>query len=611
MTWDELNAIIQRHGGALSDPVIIDPVIDNPDPIDRKLNPKIDNPNPTYRYNLKDGKYFTAKASGPGAQTGQPGEGSATTFQVVDPGSAVQPLTPSDRLPSAATDLVKLDAHGNVIAPGDTTTPAAKLRDPSTGVVTDLPDPKTQAEGKTQEFGDNLLLIKPDGSYTIIASKDPKATQQNKQIIDGPDGKYEYDPNKPEGQRTTLVLKKPADQTKPTTEVRNGKTFQWDPEGKTWSEAPGLPTEKKPATASVNTTAKFIVYYDEQGNEVSRSKNPNYVEPTPTQLTADTVSPNIPLLKPDGTVQWVKNENRVPASQAMQDLLAQVGVKVNKGDLSMGDAKDMLSGTVNVMNAQTAQANAQTAQAQAGTQAATGALSALGQGAQTGAGILQNRVSNAQQMLQGILGVAGQGQRSGNMGGGLMSAPAGLGEALIGGIQGWTTELGGGQSVYDTAARLVQQADPTNSPQAQAAYGVLTQMLEKYKQTTGQDHPAVAATNALSSSVAANGMSAPGGGPPGVPAAPAAAPGLTPEQQIARRLASFQTEAATNQAGGFGGATPFRGVNPSGMAAVMPNVPPQPVTPDAFVAPQQGMASLFVPGNPFVAPPMVRPTVVA
>jgi hypothetical protein len=57
-----------------------------------------------------------------------------------------------------------------------------------------------------------------------------------------------------------------------------------------------------------------------------------------------------------------------------------------------------------------------------------------------------------------------------------------------------------------------------------------------------------------------------------------------------------------------------------GMGALMPNVQamqqPGQVTPipnvptDTFVAPQTGMASLFVPGNPFVAPPMVRPTVV-
>jgi len=599
VTREQFQRLIDERGGLAGPAVDVDPLIDNPDPIDAKIpgRAKVPNPNPRRRYIFNNGTQLEATGSGDQVDA----EGRPLEVQITDAGTALKPLSPSERPPSAATDLVKIDADGNVIPPGDTTKKAAKLRDPSTGAVTDLPDPKTQAEGKTQEFGDNLLLIKPDGSYTIIASKDPKATQQNKQIIDGPDGKYEYDPNKPEGQRTTLVLKKPADQTKPTTEVRNGKTFQWDPEGKTWSEAAGLPTERKPATASVNTTAKYIVYYDDQGNEVARNDNPSYQKPTPTQLTADAVSPNIPLLQPDGTVQWVKNENRVPASQAMQDLLGQVGVKVNNGDLSMADAREMLTGTVNVMNAQTAQANAQTAQAQAGTQAATGALSALGQGATTGAGILQNRVSNAQQMLQGILGVAGQGQRSGNMGGGLMSAPAGLGEALVGGIQGWTTELGGGQGVYDTAARLVQQADPTNSPQAQAAYGVLTQMLEKYKQTTGQDHPAVAATNALNSSTAANGLTAP------------ALAGTWSQPGTQAQLA--QQSAAASQLPRSPMTAPA-----GGMASVMPNVqamqqgqPPAPiqnVTPDAFVAPQQGMASLFVPGNPFVAPPM-RPTVVA
>jgi len=581
MTRDEFQRLIDERGGLAGPPVEVDPLIDNPDPNRLPSDPaKIPNPNPRRKYIFNNGTQLEAT----GAGDERDAENRPLEVQITDAGTALKP--------SAATSLEE-----TVSAPKDQRFILSRKPD-GTIVSKDNPNYTGEKDDKSQlqAFGNQLLKVNPDGTTTVIATKsdDPK---QPATVAFG-DTLYSFD-----GTKVTPLITKPKEPTKPTTEVRNGKTFQWDPATNAWSEAPGLPTERKPATASVNTTAKYIVYYDDQGHEVARNDNPSYQKPTPTQLTADAVSPNIPLLQPDGTVQWVPNQNRVPASQAMQDLLSQVGVKVNNGDLSMADARDMLSGTVNVMNAQTAQANAQTAQAQAGTQAATGALSALGQGAQTGAGILQNRVSNAQQMLQGILGVAGQGQRSGNMGGGLMSAPAGLGEALVGGIQGWTTELGGGQGVYDTAARLIQQADPTNSPQAQAAYGVLTQMLEKYKQTTGQDHPAVAATNALNSSTATNGLTA-----------PATAPLAGTWSQPGTQAQLAQQSAAASQLPRGPMTAPQ-----TGMASVMPSVQamqqaqpqmPQNVAPDAFVAPQTGMASLFVPGNPFVAPPMVRPTVV-
>jgi len=140
---------------------------------------------------------------------------------------------------------------------------------------------------------------------------------------------------------------------------------------------------------------------------------------------------------------------------------------------------------------QTAQQNAQQNAMTAASTILSSERQARSQGATAGASLLNQRVSSAQGMLNSILGLAGQGQRSGNMGGGLMSVPAGLGEQIIGGITGWTRDLGGGQSVYDAAARLVQHADPSNgaSPEAQVAMGVLGQMLERYKGLTGEDHP--------------------------------------------------------------------------------------------------------------------------
>jgi hypothetical protein len=574
MTREEFARLVEERGGLAGQPIVVDPEIDNPDPTTARRQPKIPNPNPKRKYIFNNGTQLEARGSGDEVDA----EGRPLEVQITDAGSALKPVTSSTEGVSAPKDqqfIISRKPDGTLVSD----------KNPN---FTGEKDEKSTLT----PFGDNLYRVAPDGTMTVVATK--SAQDKEPTTVAFGDTLYSFD-----GKNVTALISKPKEPSKPTTEVRNGKTYQWDPAANSWSEAAGLPSETKPATASVNTTAKYIVYYDDQGNEVSRNANPNYEPKQPTQLTADTVSPNIPFLQPDGTVKWVKNENRVPASQAMQDLLAQVGVKVNGGDLSMTDAKDLLSGTVNVMNAQTAATNAQTAQQTQGTQAATGALQALGQGAQTGAGLLQNRVSNATSMLNGILGMAGQGQRSGNMGGGLMSAPAGLGEALVGGIQGWATELGGGQGIYDTAARLVQQADPTNSPQAQAAYGVLTQMLEKYKQTTGEDHPAVAATNAAIQSGQNGGITA---------------PAVTTPQQLANIAnAGQQTAAATaNAAMPFGaiGNNPMlaaqqarnrqlAGQQLAAETAIPANAP--------FVAPQTGMASLFVPGNAFVAPPL--PTV--
>ena len=42
----------------------------------------------------------------------------------------------------------------------------------------------------------------------------------------------------------------------------------------------------------------------------------------------------------------------------------------------------------------------------------------------------------------------------------MTSIPGGVGSNLVGGLTSWVTGLGGGQDVYDTAARMVQGADP-------------------------------------------------------------------------------------------------------------------------------------------------------
>lgn len=570
MTREEFARLVEERGGLAGQPVEVDPLIDNPDPIDRKLTPKVPNPNPRRKYIFNNGTQLEATGSGDEVDA----QGRPVDVQITDAGTALRP--------SAGTSL-----DVTVGAPKDQQFIISRKPD---GTLTADQNPNfsgvADEKSTLTPFGNQLLRVNPDGSTTVIATKSEDPKQPT--TVPFGDTIYSFD-----GTKLTPLVTKPKDPTKPVTEVRNGKTFQYDPATNAWSEAAGLPSENKPSTASVNTSARYIVYYDDQGNEVSRNENPNYQPQAPTQLTADTVSPNIPLLKADGTVQWVPNQNRVPASQAMQDLLGQVGVKVNGGDLSMADAKEMLSGTVSVMNAQTAQLNAQTAQQQGGTQAATGALSALGQAAQTGAGILQNRVTNAQGMLSGVLGLAGQGQRSGNMGGGLMNAPAGLGQELVGGIQGWATELGGGQDVYNSAANLVKRADPNNGLGGDAAnaYGVLGQMLDKYRQLTGQPHPAEAAVNQSTTAATpttggftapqqAAGAQNPNNSPFG---AIGSNPMLAAMQERNRQLAAQQTAAATQQYGGG----PFGAIGSNPLQAAMQQQP--------FVAP-----STAAPGAPKV-----------
>jgi hypothetical protein len=236
--------------------------------------------------------------------------------------------------------------------------------------------------------------------------------------------------------------------------------------------------------------------------------------------------------------------------------------------MSEKQAQDIIASAVNGMNARTSALQGQTA-------AATGTLQGIQQGAATGAGMLQQRQQTAQAMLGNVLNMAGQGRTSGNLGGGMLSAPAGMGAALVGGIQNWTTELGGGQDVYNSAAQHVQRADPNNrlGGDAGRAYGALGQALERFQTMTGQMHPlqqAIQQPNATNSGYTA---------PPGTPVTPQTV--ASPQQQAANRAAaSQQTSAATYQqqqlAQPFGGPI---GNNPMAAAMQRQNQP------NPFVAP--------------------------
>ncbi|HEY1298149.1 MAG TPA: hypothetical protein VGJ60_34150 [Chloroflexota bacterium] len=632
MTRDELNTIIAQHKGLVSAPVAVNPTIDNPDPAGKINTPKISNPNPDYRYVFNDGTDFTLRASptsDPNSTTGF----DTNDLQVVDPGTALKP--PTTRPPTSLGRMVRIDAQGSVIPDSDTTTPAVKLVDPNNASTTiDLPNPKAGAQpnGKFTNIvdprdpagkriigfvdtGDNsyhALPAEPDpatgrqivntGTKILAVDKDNKVSELATIDKQSPfqavtiDGKaYRFDPNESDISKSLQPM---GDQTPGPIRDAQNNPMVWDKDQGKYTYAPGVTPA---STVSTNTTSPFLIWYDAQGNEVKRVTNPNYQPTPPTQLQADVTAPNIPLLKPDGTVQWVPNQNRVPAGQAMQDLLGQVGVRVNGNQMSMADAKDMLTGAVNTMNAQTSRINAQTSQQQAETAQQQNVTTAAGDilantrgNAQTGAGLLQQRVQAATGALNSILGQAA-GARN------LMSAPAGLGEQLVGGLQGWTADLMGGQRTLDSAARLVQAADPRSDmadPTTHTAIGVLSQMLDKYQQVTGTPHPAVAATQAAGQSAANGGMTAPatvnpqqllnqqaagaqtaaatqqfGGGPFG---AIGTNPMLAAQQAANRQAASNQTAAATQQFGGGFGAI---GSNPMQQAFVAPVTAPAPVAP--------------------------------
>jgi hypothetical protein len=514
------SALANRHGGLASPPVATDAVIDNPDPADARINPKVPNPNPTYRYVFKDGTQLTAR----GGQIGA--DGKATDYVVVDPGTALKPDTAATRTPSPTSQLDRIDAQGRVIPPTDTTTRPAKLRDPATGTVTDLPDAKTNAKPSGTftnivdprdpnkqriigfvDTGDNsyhqlpaeadpttgrqivntgtkILAVDKDNKVTELATIDKSSPFQAVTI----NGKvYRFDPNEKD---VTKSLQPMGDQTPPDIRDAQNNPMVWDKAQGKYVYAPGV---QPASTVSTNTTSPWLIWYDQQGNEVKRQKNDNYVAPTPTALTADTTSPYVPMWDPTkNQVTWTDNRNQVKASDAVAQLANSLGLKVAAGSMSEKSAQDLITSAINAMNAHTNQVNAQTAQQTVDVNAANNVLSNVQNAAQTGAGLINQRLSSAQGMLGQVLGLAGQGQRSGNMGGGLMSAPAGLGEALVGGITGWTNELAGGPDVYQSAANLVRRADPSGAMggDAATAYAALGQMLQKYRDLTGQPHPA-------------------------------------------------------------------------------------------------------------------------
>lgn len=411
--------------------------------------------------------------------TGEAEPGVITGYTVTTPLKLSTAGTQTKPSSSPLDKWVKLDKDGNVI-PAGSATPAVTMvdpNDPTNKIVLDASKP----EGTITPVGDNFYVVKADGSATLVTDKDGKPVTKSggtQQFTVPGVGVVEYDPAT---KQTTTIVPEPQ---KPT--VANAANIVWtNIEGSDQQQGNQVvdgkltpiegytrkaPPEDADATSLYNDpNSPFLVWYDRKGNEVHRENKPGY-QPPRTALTPDTVSPQIPFFNPStGQIEYQANANQVKASQATADLAKQLGVTVAAGSMSEKQAQDIIASAISTMNAHT--------------QAAQSSLSAIQQGAQTGAGLLQNRVSQATSTLQGLSGQFAQSKA--------MTAPAGLGGELVSGLQNWTTQLGGGQGVYDAAANMIQRADPTNRLGADAAtaHAALSQMLSQYQQMTGQMHP--------------------------------------------------------------------------------------------------------------------------
>jgi hypothetical protein len=409
------------------------------------------------------------------------------------------PAGSTTKQPSATNQLDAIDARGNVVPQGD---PSAKqLRDPATGQSINL---VTDPAGTLHDLGNDVILVKPDGSYTKVATKPKEPTQFNVAGV----GLVAYDPSKPEGSQYDVVIKTP-DKTAPTTEVRNGKTYVYDHESGNWIES-NLPADVQIGYTFNDPNSKWIIFYDKQGQEVNRTEKPDWKAPVQVQPgtapAADLVSPNIPTFNPQtGALEFTPNQNQVKASEATSELAKQLGVKVAAGSMSEKQAQDIITGAINTMNAQTSRMTAEANQQQNVTTAAGDILRNTQQNATTGAGLLQQRVQAATGTLQSILGNALSNKN-------ITSVPGDVGANLVSGLGAWSADLMGGQQTLDSAARMVQMADPSSNladPTTQSAIATLKQMLDKHQELTGVAHPIVQATQAAGQSAAAGGMTAP------------------------------------------------------------------------------------------------------
>src|SRR5262252_660315 len=514
-----LAALVKQHGGQVGSPST--PLVKNP-----KDPSGADIPGPYDLYTFADGSTLEIAPTGevskysPKDKTGtvtgwsditqvrNPDQ--SITYYGRDPKDPGGPLKPVEGLPvsaaptsakqpSPSNQLDKIDAQGNVIQPGDTTTRPVSLRDPATGSVIVIPkDPA----GSVTAIGDTVYVVKPDGSATPARGPDGQiiSSEKDSQFNVPGIGFVNYDPK---AKKADVILAAPtglkANQLTP--QVRNGKTYMPVDDGQggvVWQEAKdqagnALPTDVTWTMASNDPRSSVIQLIGSNGETKSIPKADYHPPPSPQAgqaITPDTTAPFVVTIGDNGQPVFTQNQNRQSISDAQKALIQQLGGKVADGSMSEDQAKNLIQEMTQAMTAQASQQNAQANMLQAQTQrqqlgvtAATQALQGVQQGAQTGAGLLQNRVTAATGALNNAM--------SAIAGSKMTSAPSGMGANLVGGLQEWVTQLGGGQPVYDSAAAMVNQANPAvkgDPNTAQQAYAALRGAMDLYKQQTGQDY---------------------------------------------------------------------------------------------------------------------------
>jgi hypothetical protein len=487
---------------------------------------------------------------------------------------------------SKLEDLRKIDADGNDASKSGK--PAAKLYDDKTGQSY----PIDRDKPSYTSFGDDLVQINPDGTTKTLLSKPDKPTTTTVPGV----GLVEYDPATHTAKTIAAAPKGlQANQLQPR--ESNGKTYiPYDTdEGVAWKEAEGLPANVTWTSATNDPRSQYIQLIGSNGETKNIPKPPDWKPPPSPQageaITPDTISPFVVTRGDNGQPVFTENKNQQSISEAQKDLIQQLGGKVADGSMTEQQAKDLIASTTSAMTAQASKQNAaanmlqaQTQQQQLGVTAAQNALTQVNQAAQTGAGLLQNRVTAGTGALNNAI--------SAIAGSKMTSAPAGMGANLTGGLSEWVTQLGGGQPVYDSAAAMVNQANPAvkgDPTVAQQAYTALRGAMDLYKQQTGQEwQPKFNAPTTT-------------GTPTQTTAPPQpTAPQLANQNAAAQQLA--QATAQTQMPFGSIGANPMAAAQQRIAAPVQPSAPSlAPTMPFGAIAanPMAALQPLPMPAQPY------------
>lgn len=389
------------------------------------------------------------------------------------------------------------------------------VRDPTTGAIAAQPNPnyRPQPAGQrpTEHVGNRVYQQDASGNWQVVIEGD-----KSPHIVGGTAASDQYLIVEDAAGNRSQIPNPNYRAAKPSviggTNTADQFTITQNPDGTTsQSPNPNYVAPKPNVVGGVNTSDQFIITQNPDGT-TSQTPNPNYTAPKPVLASGgatgdkyivtmapdgtltNTANPNYqpgkPSLEPgyqnqaripqlvqgeDGkwTVQWIDNQGRptVP-TDTLQGLAQQIGVKLADGTIPLDDAKGLFDMAHQVISDQTARQQANN------------------QGGQIGAGLLQNRATNVAGQENTLLGLANN--KNFGLGGPL---PPGLWAGVHNEVMGNMTQAGGGQQVYDTAAALVNRANPqlATSPAGPQAISQLAAMLQVHQQATGEQHPAAAA----------------------------------------------------------------------------------------------------------------------